>query len=108
MSGRDQDSNAPTTMPLPIGAAARDVVSRVDPYIAVATVLLLAIGTVMVYSASAVRAHGEDGNAASYLVRHAASIAAGLLGMAVAMRIPLERWSRLAYPLLIVSVVLLM
>src|SRR5688500_16976379 len=85
---KQEDSNAPTTMPLPVGAASRDMFLRIDPWIATATVLLVAIGAVLVYSASALRAHGEGGNAAAYLVRHLISVAIGLGLMALAMRIP--------------------
>ena len=47
--GRDRDlpSNAPTTLPLPEGERAASLISRIDPYIAIATVLLAAIGIVL-------------------------------------------------------------
>jgi cell division protein FtsW len=81
-------------------------VKRVDPWIAGATVFLLSLGTVLVYSASAVRA-GQSGDAATFLVKHAVTIAAGLLLMGIAVRTPVEKWSRIAYPLLGITIFLL-
>lgn len=34
---RVQDSNAPTTLPLPEGERTSDIIARIDPYIAIAT-----------------------------------------------------------------------
>lgn len=101
---RQQDSMAPTTMPLPSGARTVDLIARIDPWISAALVLLLGIGVVIVYSASAVRGFSESGDASGYLVRHLGSIAAGLVLMAVVMRVPVEWWSKIAYPLLFLSV----
>lgn len=98
---------APTMMPSPAGVSAADMVRAVDPWMAAAVVLLLSVGTVLVYSASAVRAHSASGHSDLYLMRHLASIAVGLVLMAIVMRIPIETWSRLAYPMLALSVVLL-
>jgi cell division protein FtsW len=103
----EQASHAPTTMPMPAGATTSDVISRIDPWMAGATVLLLAIGVVTVYSASAVRGYEEGGDASGYLIRHLGSIAIGLVLLAVAMRTPVELWSKAAYPLLTSSVLLL-
>lgn len=103
----DQPSDAPTTMPMPAGATAAEVVAKIDPWIATAAVLLLAIGAVIVFSASSVRAMTESGSASAYLTRHLGSIALGALVCAICMRVPVETWSRLAYPLLLLSVCLL-
>lgn len=102
-----QDSMAPTTMPMPAGANARDLLTRVDPWIAVAAIVLLGLGTVIVYSASSVRAYSESGTGAAYLMRHLFSVGLGVVLLAVAMRVPLELWSKLAYPLLALTIVLL-
>lgn len=106
MSAR-ADSMAPTTMPLPQGTKAKDLVNRIDPWIAVSSILLLAIGTVLVYSASAVRADAEGHGAAAYLLRHLVSISIGLVLMLAVMRVPVEFWSRAAYPILVASITLL-
>jgi cell division protein FtsW len=104
----DEVSTAPTTMPLPAGATASEVISRIDPWIATSFVLLLGIGVVLVYSASAVRAYSEGGgDGTAYLTRHLGSIAIGLVLFVVVLRIPVEWWSKAAYPLLIFGVLFL-
>lgn len=103
----DKDSTAPTTMPLPIGATMTRLVEQIDPWIAGAAVLLLGIGVVIVYSASALRGYSEGGATSGYLLRHLGSIAAGLGLVAIIVRCPVEWWSKAAYPLLILSAALL-
>lgn len=98
---------APTTLPLPADVSKSALVKRVDPWIAGAVVVLVGLGTVMVYSASAVRASANTGTTAAYLIQHLVSIALGFLGLAFVVRLPIERWSRAAYVLLGVSVLLL-
>lgn len=98
---------APTTLPLPAGVTSSTLSRRVDPWMAGAIAGLLGVGTVMVYSASAVRASAAAGETDAYLVRHLISIALGLIGMGAALRVPVERWSRFAYALLALSTVLL-
>jgi len=103
-----RDTIAPTMMPAPAGVSGSEMARSVDPWIAGAVVVLLSIGTVLVYSASAVRAQNISGSSDLFLVRHLSSITMGLVFAAVAMRIPIEAWSKVAYPLLVVSVVLLL
>lgn len=98
---------APTTMPLPAGVSRTLLVKSVDPYIAAAVAVLLGVGTVMVYSASAVRASAAAGTTSGYLVNHLVSIGLGLALLALAVRTPVERWSKHAYLLLAISVALL-
>jgi cell division protein FtsW len=74
------------------------------------TVLLLALGLVMVYSASIAIAEAgrASGNQASYyLVRHALFVAAGLIVALVAFQVPLRSWQRAAPWLFLVGVALL-
>ncbi len=103
---RGEDENRPTILPLPEGIRGAEVAKNVDPWIAAATVFLLSLGTVLVYSASAVRAQAS-GDAGLYLVKHGVSIAIGLVAMGIAIRMPVERWSRIAYPLLGIAIALL-
>lgn len=98
---------APTTLPMPAGVRAAALAKQIDPWIMGATVGLVGIGIVMVYSASAVRAFGSGGESSSYLMRHLFSVALGMLGLTAALRIPTEKWSRYAYPLLLVSFLML-
>jgi cell division protein FtsW len=81
-----------------------------DATLAWATLLLLAIGVVMVYSASIAMAETSrhTGYRAWYfLVRHAAFVAVGLVSAAVAFQIPVRAWQRMAPWLFIGGAVLL-
>ena len=74
------------------------------------SVLLLLIGMVMVYSASIAFAEGSKftGNRAHFfLVRHALSLALGLIAAYLAFQIPLATLQRCALPLFLIGVVLL-
>ncbi|SFW20116.1 putative lipid II flippase FtsW [Nitrosovibrio sp. Nv17] len=58
-------------------------------------VLLLGLGTVMVYSASiaiAEAGRGTDGQSTYYLVRHGAYVVVGLMAGAVAFQVPMRTW----------------
>ena len=70
---------------------------------------LLCLGTLMVYSASISLADSPKYNTTQYhfLVRHLIAIAVALTAGAVAYRVPMRVWNRLAPMLVIVSVVLL-
>lgn len=103
-----RDSHAPTMMPLPVGWSGTDYATRVDPLMAGAAAFLLVVGVAAVYSGSAVLAAERFGGSGFFLVRHLSSIALGLVLLAGVVRVPLERWSALAYPLLILTFVLLL
>ncbi len=78
-----------------------------DPWLFGAVLALIALGTVMVYSASiahAAKAHGHD---AYYLWRHLAAVGFGLLGMGLAMRTRVRWWEKAGPYLLFVGIVLL-
>jgi cell division protein FtsW len=79
----------------------------VDPILLGAVLALLSLGLVMVYSASAVTALEKTGNGFYFLERQLAAAALGLLAMATALKLGYRRLARLAYPLLLVTVVLL-
>lgn len=98
---------APTTFTLPSEVSRSRVAKSVDPWLVMATVALLSIGTVLVFSASAVRSYGESGAFGGYLFRHVISIFIGLIGLSVAVRTPVEKWSRHAYLLLGLTILLL-
>ena len=84
-----------------IGAAPRNVRTMLayDATLAWSALLLLAIGLVMVYSASIAMAEasGHTGYRAWYfLLRHGMFVAAGLAVAAVAFQVPMKSWQRLA------------
>ncbi len=72
------------------------------------TAALLAFGLAVMYSASAIVAVDTGHSSAYYFVRQLAGIAAGIVVFAVAAKMDAERWSRWAWPLMGVSLVLML
>lgn len=91
--------------PGPAGAARRSV--AYDPLLLLAVLVLVGFGLVMVYSASAVMAQDRLGDGFYFLRRQAVAAGLGFLGLAAALKLGYRRLARLAWPLLLVSVVLL-
>ncbi|MCC7040754.1 MAG: putative lipid II flippase FtsW [Burkholderiales bacterium] len=94
---------------VPRGSAARTL-AVYDASLAWSALLLLAIGLVMVYSASiaSAEAAAHTGHRAWYfLARHALFVTAGLLAAAVTFQVPMRAWEALAPWLFIAGVVLL-
>lgn len=69
--------------------------------------VLVLLGLVMVLSASMVSDLGEHGTAWHTFRRQAAWAVVGLLALLVTMRVPYQRWRRLALPGMVVGVALL-
>jgi cell division protein FtsW len=78
-----------------------------DPVLLFAVLTLVGVGLVMVYSASAITAQDKLGDSFYFLKRQALAAGLGLLAMAVALKVGYRRLARLAYPLLLLAVVLL-
>jgi cell division protein FtsW len=78
-----------------------------DPLILLAVLLLVGLGLVMVYSASAVAAQEKLGDSFHYLKRQGVAACLGLLAMATAVKLGYRRMARLAWPLLLLAIVLL-
>lgn len=76
--------------------------SAPDPWILIATLLLLTIGVVMVYSASAVLAFREFGDYGYYLKRQLVFAVLGIIAMYFTMNVDYWVWKKLAKPGLIV------
>jgi cell division protein FtsW len=94
---------------LPGASAARSMLV-LDVSLAWATLLLLALGLVMVYSASIAMAElsSHTGYRAWYfLARHAVFVAAGLAAAWVAFQVPVKGWERLAIFLFAIAALLL-
>jgi len=79
----------------------------VDPVLLGAVLALVSLGLVMVYSASAVTAAEKQGNGFYFLERQLVAAAVGLVVMAAAVRVGYRRLARMAYPMLVLSIVLL-
>lgn len=103
----DAAPEAPTAMPTP-DVSPSTLARNIDPWISVALAVLLSVGIVIVYSASAVRAAQAGGNSAIYLTHHLVSVAVGLMALGLVLRIRVDAWSRWAYPLLGLTFVLLL
>ena len=81
-----------------------------DVSLAWATLLLLAIGLVMVYSASIAMAEASAHTGFRpwyFLARHAVFVVAGLLAAAVAFQVPVKTWQRLSIFLFAIAALLL-
>jgi cell division protein FtsW len=77
-------------------------------YIVIGTVaLLLGLGLIMVLSASSVTSYASTGSSFTYFVRQGLWVAIGLPALWLGSRLPVRVYRILGYPLLIVSVVLL-
>ena len=81
--------------------------ASVDPVLLGAVLALVALGLVMVYSASAVTAAEKLGNGLYFLERQLVAAGVGLVAMAAAVRLGYRKLARLAFPMLLLSIVLL-
>src|SRR4051812_11331252 len=79
----------------------------VDPVLLLATFALLALGLVMVYSSSAITAQDRLGDSFYFLKRQLVAASLGFLGMTTMMWLGYRRLAQWAYPLLLVTIALL-
>ena len=80
---------------------------RIDPVLVGSILGLVALGVVMVGSASVALGDRAAGEPLYFLLRHVAALGAGGLCLVVAMVIPSEIWHRFSAALLLVGVALL-
>ncbi|MDR3352594.1 MAG: putative lipid II flippase FtsW [Zoogloeaceae bacterium] len=88
----------------------RRQIPEIDPALLWSGILLLALGLVMVYSASIAVAEGDPdfGNQPAYfLLRHAIYLGIGLIAGGLAFQVKLERWQKAAPWLFLLGVTLL-
>lgn len=78
-----------------------------DAVLILTVAILLAVGIVMVYSASVVRAQEELGDGLFYLKRQALFAGIGLVAMYACSMIHYWHWARWSKPILIIGIVLL-
>lgn len=88
-------------------AAVSTAPARFDALLLCAVLSLVSLGLVMVYSASAVMAQDKLGDSLYFLHRHLVAASIGVVAMAVGMKVGWRRLARLAYPLLLVTLVLM-
>src|SRR5512139_695043 len=72
------------------------------------TLVLCALGLMMVYSASSDMGYREFDDAAYFFKRQLIWLALGLLGMFIAARIPYRYWTKLSIPIMAVTLLLLL
>ncbi len=80
----------------------------VDMGLLAAVVLLVAVGTGMVYSAGAIYAADVHGDAFFYIRRHVIYVGLGLTMMCITAIIPYQRWRPWTYLILLAAAVLLL
>jgi cell division protein FtsW len=73
----------------------------------VAVLALSAIGLVMVYSSSAILAHERTGDSFYFLKKQAVAAGVGWLALVVGLKLGYRRLARLAYPLLLLAIALM-
>ena len=76
-----------------------------DPWLLGSTIVLLATGVIMVYSASVAYADREMNNSAYFLIRHASYTILGLFLMALTMRTRVRWWEKSGPYLLLIGMV---
>lgn len=76
--------------------------------ILVITACLLAFGLVTVYSASAIYAESKNLGSSYFFTRQLIGVFAGLVAMAVFAKIDADLWSKYAWPLMLLSMLLLL
>jgi cell division protein FtsW len=81
--------------------------SAADALLFIATLSLLALGIVMVYSASSVIAFHDFGDAFYYLKRQAIFAGLGIIAMIITMNVDYRIWRKAAKPGLIIGFILL-
>lgn len=106
---REGDDTAPA--PTPILAAQSPLIAAqqrgIDLWLLGAVLALLTIGTVEIYSASAVNAGAKMGSPNYFLVRHFLYMCGGFGAMWLGSRLDYSIWRRYSYPLLLGAFALL-
>lgn len=72
------------------------------------TACLLSFGLVTVYSASAILAQSKDLGSSYFFLRQLLGVAVGLVALALFAKIDAELWSRYAWPIMLLSMLLLL
>ena len=92
---------------LPQAGEGRSALPFPDPWILIAGLLLLALGLLMVTSASMPMADRQTGQPFYFLIRQGAFVLIGLLAAGLVFQVPLTRWRRLGPMLLVAAMGLL-
>lgn len=71
------------------------------------TAVLLSVGLAVLFSASALQAVAKDQPGYFFVLKQATGAVAGIVAFAVLAKVDAERWRRLAWPVMIVSILLM-
>ncbi|MBL8249619.1 MAG: putative lipid II flippase FtsW [Candidatus Competibacter sp.] len=93
--------------PPPRAGEGRSALPFPDPWVLIPALLLLALGLLMVASASMPTADAKTGQPFYFLFRQSAYVGVGLLAASMVFQIPLARWRRASPLLLLAAIVLL-
>ena len=93
--------------PLPHAGEGRSALPFPDPWILITGLLLLALGLLMVTSASMPMADRQTGQPFYFLIRQGAFALLGLLAAGLVFQIPMTRWRRMGPMLLVAAMSLL-
>lgn len=85
----------------------KDILSAPDSLVLEVTLIILAIGLVMVFSASSYRSLLENGSAFTYLIRQSVYAFLGIVALLVVTRIEPRAISAMAFPILLVVIALI-
>ncbi len=89
---------------LPVAGEGRTALPFPDPWVLVTALLLLALGLLMVASASMPIAERQTGQPFYFLIRQSAFVLAGLLAAGFMFQIPLARWRKISPWLLVAAI----
>jgi cell division protein FtsW len=81
--------------------------ARPDFILLIATLILITFGTAMIYSSSSIIATGKYGDGYYFLKKQLFFVLIGLVLMLVLSKVPYEHMKKIAYPGILVSIVLL-
>jgi len=73
----------------------------------VLTAVLLAFGLAVLYSASSMSAIAEHRSNAFYFLRQLSGVAIGIIAFAIAAKMDAERWNKWAWPLMLITILLM-
>ncbi|TFG93259.1 MAG: putative lipid II flippase FtsW [Syntrophobacterales bacterium] len=82
-------------------------VGRSDIALFIVTIILVVIGTVMIYSSSSIIALEKYGDGYHYIKKQIVFVLLGLGVMVWASKVPYRYWGKAAYPAMLISIVLL-
>jgi cell division protein FtsW len=91
-----------------VTSSSENTQNSLDPILLLAVLALVTLGLVMVYSASAIMAQEKLQDSFHFFKRQLLGASLGFVAMAMALKLGYRRTARLAYPLLLLTLVMLL